>query len=120
HQDRVRRGLCVFGVGGLVLTPCARATSAGVGDCLRHPTRQRSLARLKSTLSFLYLDSTMSKTAKPVAKPVKPAKAPKAAPAAQPVAAPAAADKAQKIKKVVLAYSGGLDTSIILKWLQDE
>ena len=24
------------------------------------------------------------------------------------------------IKKVVLAYSGGLDTSIILKWLQDE
>src|SRR5210317_965196 len=26
----------------------------------------------------------------------------------------------QKIKKVVLAYSGGLDTSIILKWLQDE
>jgi len=26
---------------------------------------------------------------------------------------------AEKIKKVVLAYSGGLDTSIILKWLQD-
>ncbi|MEO1206881.1 MAG: argininosuccinate synthase [Pseudomonadota bacterium] len=26
----------------------------------------------------------------------------------------------QKIKKVVLAYSGGLDTSIILKWLQEE
>ena len=25
-----------------------------------------------------------------------------------------------KIKKVVLAYSGGLDTSIILKWLQEE
>ncbi len=25
----------------------------------------------------------------------------------------------QKIKKVVLAYSGGLDTSIILKWLRD-
>tara|TARA_B100001939_G_scaffold299880_1_gene275529 strand:- start:24400 stop:25632 length:1233 start_codon:yes stop_codon:yes gene_type:complete len=25
----------------------------------------------------------------------------------------------EKIKKVVLAYSGGLDTSIILKWLQD-
>ena len=24
-----------------------------------------------------------------------------------------------KIKKGVLAYSGGLDTSIILKWLQD-
>ena len=23
-----------------------------------------------------------------------------------------------KIKRVVLAYSGGLDTSIILKWLQ--
>jgi len=30
-----------------------------------------------------------------------------------------ALDKSQ-IKKVVLAYSGGLDTSIILKWLQDE
>ena len=25
-----------------------------------------------------------------------------------------------KVKKVVLAYSGGLDTSVILKWLQDE
>ena len=25
-----------------------------------------------------------------------------------------------QIKKVVLAYSGGLDTSIILKWLQEE
>ena len=24
-----------------------------------------------------------------------------------------------QVKKVVLAYSGGLDTSIILKWLQD-
>ncbi len=27
--------------------------------------------------------------------------------------------KAKKISKVVLAYSGGLDTSVILKWLQD-
>ena len=26
--------------------------------------------------------------------------------------------KPQNVKKVVLAYSGGLDTSIILKWLQ--
>src|SRR5688572_28106126 len=25
----------------------------------------------------------------------------------------------EKVKKVVLAYSGGLDTSVILKWLQD-
>ena len=25
----------------------------------------------------------------------------------------------QKKKKIVLAYSGGLDTSIILKWLQE-
>ena len=25
----------------------------------------------------------------------------------------------KKIKKVVLAYSGGLDTSVILKWLQE-
>ena len=24
-----------------------------------------------------------------------------------------------KVKKVVLAYSGGLDTSVVLKWLQD-
>ncbi len=30
-----------------------------------------------------------------------------------------AAGKLGKVKKVVLAYSGGLDTSIILKWLQD-
>lgn len=28
--------------------------------------------------------------------------------------------KDKKIKKVVLAYSGGLDTSVILKWLQEE
>jgi len=28
--------------------------------------------------------------------------------------------KSGKIRKVVLAYSGGLDTSVILKWLQDE
>lgn len=28
--------------------------------------------------------------------------------------------KQKNVKKVVLAYSGGLDTSIILKWLQDE
>lgn len=28
--------------------------------------------------------------------------------------------KKDSVKKVVLAYSGGLDTSIILKWLQDE
>ena len=27
--------------------------------------------------------------------------------------------KKDKIRKVVLAYSGGLDTSIILKWLQE-
>ena len=25
-----------------------------------------------------------------------------------------------KVNKVVLAYSGGLDTSVILKWLEDE
>jgi argininosuccinate synthase len=30
------------------------------------------------------------------------------------------ANKSSGIKKVVLAYSGGLDTSVILKWLQDE
>ena len=27
--------------------------------------------------------------------------------------------KTNGVKKVVLAYSGGLDTSIILKWLQE-
>src|SRR6185369_8645004 len=27
--------------------------------------------------------------------------------------------KQNTVKKVVLAYSGGLDTSVILKWLQD-
>ncbi|MCA8929307.1 MAG: argininosuccinate synthase, partial [Alphaproteobacteria bacterium] len=27
---------------------------------------------------------------------------------------------AEEIKRVVLAYSGGLDTSVILKWLQEE
>eukprot|EP00775_Hariotina_reticulata_P003963 gene3963-4216_t len=31
----------------------------------------------------------------------------------------ALAGAAGKVKKVVLAYSGGLDTSVILKWLQD-
>ncbi|MDI1258516.1 argininosuccinate synthase [Aquabacterium sp.] len=51
----------------------------------------------------------MSKTVKPAAKPAQPVKA-----AAPTVAA------APQVKKVVLAYSGGLDTSIILKWLQDE
>src|SRR5574341_468111 len=30
------------------------------------------------------------------------------------------AKRASGIRKVVLAYSGGLDTSVILKWLQDE
>jgi len=29
------------------------------------------------------------------------------------------ADSMDKVRKVVLAYSGGLDTSVILKWLQD-
>ena len=32
----------------------------------------------------------------------------------------ASATPANAIRKVVLAYSGGLDTSVILKWLQDE
>ena len=27
--------------------------------------------------------------------------------------------KQENVKKVVLAYSGGLDTSVILRWLQD-
>ena len=27
---------------------------------------------------------------------------------------------AQDVKKVVLAYSGGLDTSVILRWLQEQ
>ena len=36
------------------------------------------------------------------------------------VAAHATAGARPSVKKVVLAYSGGLDTSVILKWLQDE
>lgn len=35
------------------------------------------------------------------------------------VAAVKAQASSGKVKKVVLAYSGGLDTSVILKWLQD-
>src|SRR3989338_4040253 len=67
----------------------------------------------------------MSKSAKPATKPAaKPAAraSTPSAKAARPVAVePAvAARKPGQVKKVVLAYSGGLDTSIILKWLQDE
>jgi len=29
------------------------------------------------------------------------------------------ADESANVNKVVLAYSGGLDTSVILRWLQD-
>src|SRR3990172_11250256 len=29
-------------------------------------------------------------------------------------------NKTSGVKKVVLAYSGGLDTSVILRWLQDQ
>ena len=36
------------------------------------------------------------------------------------VSASASSKKKTSVKKVVLAYSGGLDTSVILKWLQDE
>src|SRR5229473_6859682 len=28
-------------------------------------------------------------------------------------------DKRREVKKIVLAYSGGLDTSVILRWLQE-
>jgi argininosuccinate synthase len=38
---------------------------------------------------------------------------------AEKTAVTAAATKHGEVKKVVLAYSGGLDTSVILKWLQD-
>jgi argininosuccinate synthase len=38
---------------------------------------------------------------------------------AKKTAGKAAAKKQGEVKKVVLAYSGGLDTSVILKWLQD-
>ncbi len=52
----------------------------------------------------------------------KPAKTAVKKVAAQAASAPENAKKPIKNgpKKVVLAYSGGLDTSIILKWLQDE
>ena len=49
----------------------------------------------------------------PAAKPAQTAASAAAIPAVAPRATPG-------IKRVVLAYSGGLDTSIILKWLQDE
>jgi len=65
----------------------------------------------------------MSKSAKAVkaaAKPAKPAKTAVAAPAASAALQAAASAAKPSVKKVVLAYSGGLDTSIILKWLQDE
>ncbi len=73
----------------------------------------------------------MSNTAKAKstapAQAVKPAKALKVAKAEKAAPAPATASPATQpargggaVKKVVLAYSGGLDTSIILKWLQDE
>ena len=59
--------------------------------------------------------STKATQSTKATKPVKAAAAPVTA------AAPAVAKKAASgVKKVVLAYSGGLDTSIILKWLQDE
>ncbi|WP_298013641.1 argininosuccinate synthase [uncultured Aquabacterium sp.] len=67
----------------------------------------------------------MSKTTVKATKAApRAAQAPKAAKpqaASAPAAAPAVAGQGkQGVKKVVLAYSGGLDTSIILKWLQDE
>lgn len=49
------------------------------------------------------------------ATPIAPARVPRAR-----VVTAQASSKKGKVKKVVLAYSGGLDTSIILKWLQDE
>ena len=59
--------------------------------------------------------STKATQSTKATKPVKAAAAPVTA------ASPAVAKKAASgVKKVVLAYSGGLDTSIILKWLQDE
>jgi argininosuccinate synthase len=50
----------------------------------------------------------MSQTSRAQSSIVRPIPMPKAP-----------APKSKKIKKVVLAYSGGLDTSIILKWLQE-
>jgi argininosuccinate synthase len=43
-----------------------------------------------------------------------------AAPIPTSTAATTSAAATKQVNKVVLAYSGGLDTSIILKWLQDE
>jgi argininosuccinate synthase len=74
-------------------------------------------AALKIEDSSIKQLSNMSNTA----KALKAAKAEKAAPApatASPATQPVRGGGA--VKKVVLAYSGGLDTSIILKWLQDE
>jgi argininosuccinate synthase len=56
-------------------------------------------------------------------KPVSPKAAPRKTPRTS--ASPATARDSNRprrsdVRKVVLAYSGGLDTSVILKWLQDE
>jgi argininosuccinate synthase len=59
----------------------------------------------------------MKKTARPAAT------APKASRKASAISSATTAAKGSRrsdIRKVVLAYSGGLDTSVILKWLQDE
>lgn len=63
--------------------------------------------------------ATTSKSKRPQA--VATTATPAATPAVSSSAAtPTATKKASPVRKVVLAYSGGLDTSIILKWLQDE
>ncbi len=76
----------------------------------------------KIVVSSINNAPNMSNTAKAKstapAKAAKPAKAAPAPTTAAPVTQPLRGGGA--VKKVVLAYSGGLDTSIILKWLQDE
>ena len=64
----------------------------------------------------MLLTSRANRAAASGAAPTRPRRA-----AARPCvrAQAQAAGGGKKIKKVVLAYSGGLDTSIILKWLVD-
>ena len=78
-----------------------------------------SIAVTPATPSVNIAKSAQPKAGKPLkSKSSAPSAsvAPVAASPLEGVAAPAKSD----VKRVVLAYSGGLDTSIILKWLQDE
>ncbi len=80
--------------------------------------RQRLKSRFRPSHNAPNMSNTAKAKSTAPAKAAKPAKAAPAPVTAAPVTQPLRGGGA--VKKVVLAYSGGLDTSIILKWLQDE